>query len=175
LGKRKSRAVVCRDVLKNINAPRNKWINGLAPKTALYSIEVNNMKITAGGVLYKNQSVLLAQRSIHRNYYPGVWDIVGGHSLADETPDQTLCREMREELGIVPTIYTELGVFPEPNPKQYGKAEHHVYVVTEWDGNPFNAAKDEHECIGWFTKIELPTLQLASPSYIKILEHLFTV
>jgi len=130
------------------------------------------MRVTAGAVLYENHRVLLARRHRDRRYYPGVWDIVGGHSRHGETPEQTLSRELQEELGIVPVHYREIGVFPEPSPEEHGQGEHHVYVVTEWRGTPCNKS-DEHESLGWFSRAELREINLASQEYVSILEGIF--
>jgi len=39
---------------------------------------------TAGGVLYGDGRVILALRRADRAYYPGVWNIVGGHARDSE-------------------------------------------------------------------------------------------
>jgi 8-oxo-dGTP diphosphatase len=127
------------------------------------------MRRTAGGVLCKDDRLLLAQRSHDRPYYPGVWDIIGWHARHSENPEDTLRRELREELGIVPVCFRKIGVFAEPHPQKYGEGEHHVFVVTEWIGDPHNLRPDEHERIAWFSSRELQELDLASPEYVRIL------
>jgi 8-oxo-dGTP diphosphatase len=131
------------------------------------------MRITAGGVLCRDDRVLLARRRRDRAYYPGVWDIIGGHCGDSESPEDTLCRELREELGVVPARFRQIGVFPEPDPEKYGQGEHHVFVVTEWSGTPTNVRPDEHESIGWFSRHELQQIELASREYIRILDVAF--
>jgi 8-oxo-dGTP diphosphatase len=130
------------------------------------------VRVTAGGVLYENDRVLLARRQRDRAYYPGVWDIIGGHCRDAETPERTLCRELPEELDIVPVRYREIGIFPEPNPEKHGPGEHHVFVVTQWSGSPHNKS-EEHESFGWFSKAELREIDLASPDYVCVLEGIF--
>lgn len=58
-------------------------------------------RIGVGGVLLRGDRILLGKRSADRTLYPGIWDIVGGHQIEGETPEQTLVRELAEELGIV--------------------------------------------------------------------------
>src|ERR671922_1793664 len=59
-------------------------------------------------------SILLGKRSASRADYPGVWDVPGGHCEPGETPEQTLVRELQEELGVTPTAWRPLGQFYTP-------------------------------------------------------------
>ena len=78
------------------------------------------MRICAGGVLVRANEILLAKRSSDRAFYPGVWDIVGGHVEAGELPPDALTRELYEELGIRPLVFVEVDVLNEPQPDHYG-------------------------------------------------------
>src|SRR5437868_2489944 len=44
------------------------------------------MRICAGGLLVRDRQILFARRSADRSFYPGVWDVIGGHCERDETP-----------------------------------------------------------------------------------------
>ncbi|ADB29231.1 NUDIX hydrolase [Kribbella flavida DSM 17836] len=45
------------------------------------------------------QRVYVHRRTAERRLLPGIWDIVGGHLEAGETPEQALAREVEEETG----------------------------------------------------------------------------
>jgi 8-oxo-dGTP pyrophosphatase MutT (NUDIX family) len=45
------------------------------------------------------QRVYVQRRTAERRLLPGIWDIVGGHVEAGETPEQALAREVEEETG----------------------------------------------------------------------------
>lgn len=125
---------------------------------------VNMGGIVVCGVLVRSGVFLLAKRSSSRTQYPGVWDAAGGHSEDGETPDQTLVRELGEELGIVPTRYRLVTVIPAPEPALNGELPCHIYCVTAWDGEPLNLAPDEHDQLGWFGPDDIDQLKLPLPS-----------
>jgi mutator protein MutT len=47
----------------------------------------------------ERQRVYVQRRTAERRLFPGIWDIVGGHLEAGETPEQALAREVEEETG----------------------------------------------------------------------------
>jgi 8-oxo-dGTP diphosphatase len=130
------------------------------------------MRVTSGGVLVHNGRILLGHRRADRNYYPGAWDIFGGHCEHGETPEQALVRELMQELGVTPQRFERIGIFEEPFPQRYGPAQHHLFLVQGWMGQPTNLRCEEHDAIGWFTRAELPGLKLASPRYVELLDGL---
>jgi RimJ/RimL family protein N-acetyltransferase/ADP-ribose pyrophosphatase YjhB (NUDIX family) len=53
------------------------------------------------GALIRDEQhrVYLQRRTADRRLLPGIWDIVGGHLEAGETPEEALAREVEEETG----------------------------------------------------------------------------
>ncbi len=103
-------------------------------------------------VLIRDDKVLLVKRLPHRKVYPNLWDLPGGHIEGDESPEEALRRETREELGIDPAEYRNLGTVLDP----VEPADIIVFAVTAWHGDPTNAAPEEHSEIGWFKEESLP-------------------
>jgi 8-oxo-dGTP diphosphatase len=118
-------------------------------------------KVTVGGVLIRGDQILLGKRSAHRASYPGAWDVPGGNSKEGETLEQTLARELEEELGVSPVEYRLLGVVRESKPEVHGEGSHHIYLVTKWSGVPRNLSKDEHSELAWVKLDEVDRLELA--------------
>lgn len=120
-------------------------------------------------LIVQSQRILLGQRAASREFYPGVWDVFGGHVEPGERHEQTLVRELQEELGITPTQwrYLETMTFPIlSHPEQAAdKLIVHLYLVTAWDGTPENRQFEEHSAIGWFSLTEAEQLPLADASY----------
>ncbi len=123
-------------------------------------------RVVVVGILLRGDRVLLVKRAASRAFYPGVWDFPGGHSEDGEMPEQTLVRELAEELGVVPVKYRELPIHPL-------NAEGlllHSYYVTQWTGTPSNLQEHEHSEIAWVRLTEVDKLELASPYIPELLQ-----
>ncbi len=126
------------------------------------------LKICALGILFKNGKILLGKRAEYRTSYPNVWDIIGGHCENSETPTQTLIRELQEEIGVTPIQFEQIStLFDSNNDHTY-----HVFVVTDWKGEPDRLQPEEHSMIGWFEIHEAIKLELALPIYRELFTSL---
>ncbi|CAC9961250.1 hypothetical protein [uncultured Gammaproteobacteria bacterium] len=57
------------------------------------------IKVVVGVLRNKNQEILIAQRQ-KAQFMGGFWELPGGKIEANESPEQTISRELKEELGI---------------------------------------------------------------------------
>jgi len=95
--------------------------------------------------------VLLGLRAPTKKVWPNHWDTIGGRVEDGESLEEALVREVQEEVGVTPTRFTLIATVRERQPDIYGKALHHVYVVTGWQGgDPANVC-DEHTELKWFS------------------------
>ncbi|MFC7485380.1 NUDIX domain-containing protein [Knoellia pratensis] len=113
----------------------------------------------ATAALVRDGRILMVHRNPTRRWYPDCWDLAGGHIEAGESPEQAVIRECREELGVrirdprpIPMTFTDPGI------------EMHAFVVAHWEGEPVNAAPDEHDQLSWFESADLAHLTLADPA-----------
>lgn len=113
----------------------------------------------AGVFLIKDGEVLLARRSPDREWYPNVWDIVGGHCEQGEDAVATARRELVEELGVSVSV-DDLAYVDTFETAEYQLT---VFAATRWQGEPRNIALDEHAELGWFTPSAAADLDLADP------------
>lgn len=109
--------------------------------------------------LVRDGLVLLVHRHPSRRWYPDCWDLVGGHVEPGELPREAVRRECLEELG----VYVHDPV-PFPMATSDPTLELHAFFVTRWDGEPANAAPEEHDDLRWFRPSELGDLELAHPA-----------
>jgi len=125
----------------------------------------------ACALIVHSERILLGLRSATREFYPGVWDVFGGHVEPGEQPEQTMIRELQEELGITPAQWTFLETIqlsPQAHPDPLIL---HFYHVTEWTGTPANLQPEEHSAIGWFSFEESSRLTLADTGYLALFER----
>jgi 8-oxo-dGTP diphosphatase len=116
-------------------------------------------------LIVESQRVLLGQRSPRRAFWPGVWDLFGGHVEPGEKQHQALVRELQEELGITPTTWRYLETISLPADRSADEVTVHLYLVTAWSGTPANRQLEEHSVIGWFSLEQAAELPLAHPAY----------
>lgn len=55
-------------------------------------------------IMNSNNKILIQQRSATKKKFPNMWSNTGGACIAGETSLQTVNRELKEELNIVPNI-----------------------------------------------------------------------
>ncbi len=55
--------------------------------------------------------------------FPNQWSLIGGHAETGETPEQTLIREVQEEIGYQVNTHTLLATFYD------GEATRHLFLV----------------------------------------------
>ena len=113
----------------------------------------------AVAALVRDGLVLLVHRHPSRRWYPDCWDLVGGHVESGELPHQAVSRECLEELGV--HVYDQL---PIPVTVSDPTLDMHAFLVTRWEGEPVNAAPEEHDDLRWFRPSDLPDLKIAHPA-----------
>jgi len=128
--------------------------------------------IGVGAVIIENARVLLAKRA--HPPIQGEWSIPGGALEIGELVREAAVREAREETGLIVEPAELLGVFDRVlrNPEQ--RVQYH-YVLIDFLCRPVAgelcAASDAAE-VRWFTREELPALNLADDTHGVILKGL---
>src|SRR5437868_14436701 len=133
---------------------------------------IRGMRMTdiVNGLLLRNGTVLLAKRSAGRRAYPNRWSFPGGHVEAGESLHDALIRELREEIGVTPLSFEQIGAIEEPNAQANGDATYHMFAVTAWSGGEPRALGREHSELSWFDLKAAGELRdLAMPDYLPIL------
>lgn len=100
-----------------------------------------------GGVLVRDGGLLLGRRAPAKRICPNLWDVLGGHREAGESLEQTLARELQEEIGVTPVAFALIATLPFVHE---GRAvAFALYRVGAWTGEPV-LANDEHTELRWF-------------------------
>jgi mutator protein MutT len=125
--------------------------------------------LVAGGILRRGNSVLLCRRSAGRRWYPGTWDLPGGHVEDGELPAQTLRRELFQEIGVVPELSAE--PFADVRGADYRMF---VWLIDIWSAEPVNLAPAEHDAIGWFTLRQARRMNLSDSHVLTLIRAAVT-
>lgn len=90
-------------------------------------------------MLIADHKLLVEKRAMTKQLLPGAIAIPGGHVDAGENLEETLLRELHEELNVVPLHYAYLCALPH-------QAEEfrliHYFIVEQWSGE-INALEAE--------------------------------
>lgn len=98
----------------------------------------------------------------------GKWIGVGGKCEADESPDECMLREVKEETGLEITEWRYRGIvtfISDTWPNEYM----HLFTATKWNGEPDMSIDDEGE-LAWIKKADLPVTDVVGDQSINLWE-----
>ena len=104
-------------------------------------------------LLKKDNKILLAMKK--RGFGEGKYNGVGGKIEVGETPEEAMIRETQEEIAVTPIEYEKVGIieFDEFYKGQKEKVMFHLYVASEWQGEPTESDEMKPE---WFDIQSIP-------------------
>jgi len=110
-----------------------------------------NRGMSVDAIIIKDKKILLIKRG--SELYKGYWGTPGGYVGWDETIEDALKREVKEETGL--TVTTMKFMFCNSDPSRHPKqVVNFVYYVSEYEGN-VAPSDDALEC-EWFQIDSLP-------------------
>lgn len=93
-------------------------------------------------VFDQDDNILVTKRSDTKDFFPGYWSVVmGGHVTSGDGYDETLEKEMEEEIGIIGE-YEEIGEFIKDIPEEVEHVKLYKVTVSPED---ITLLKDEFE------------------------------
>lgn len=107
----------------------------------------------AAAAVYRNGQILLSRRPDHL-HQGGKWEFPGGKVESDESVEQALSRELREELGISPTEFRPLIRVHHQYPDLSVLLD--VWHVHAFEGEPTGL---EGQVVDWFDPSALASLE----------------
>ncbi len=102
----------------------------------------------------KNQILLFLRDDKLDIIYPNMWDVPGGHVEPDETPEECIIREMKEEMDIDLKDFHLLCVKEFDDRIEYTYWKHANLNIDE-----INLM--EGQCLKWFTREQAKNTELA--------------
>ena len=103
------------------------------------------------GAVIRNDTVLLVNRSPSARFWPDVWDLFGGTLMRENLWKRPCSGRPARSWGEVRALRKPGQIHDPIQP-----AVVHVYAISSWEGEPVNAAHDEHTEVRWFSADELP-------------------
>lgn len=114
-----------------------------------------NQRPCVGALIVQNKKMLLAKRTAMP--YKGWWDIPGGFMDIDETPQEAISREVKEELGLHIEIQRFINFYPDTyNYKGVIVPLLSIYFSCGLKGNQKIELSDELNAYNWFPLHDLP-------------------
>jgi len=104
-------------------------------------------------LLRKENQILLAMKK--RGFGEGKFNGVGGKIEQNETPEEAMIRETKEEIGITPIDYIKVGTmeFIEFYKGIKENVIFHLYTATKWTGEPKESEEMKPQ---WFDIDKIP-------------------
>lgn len=102
----------------------------------------------------RRQILLLLRDDISTIPYPNMWDIPGGHVESNETPEECIVREMKEEMGL------EIKGFQLFSVTEFDdRFEHVFWMASDMDIEKIDLTEGQR--LKWFSENEVKTTKLA--------------
>jgi len=124
---------------------------------------IGSRKITSGAAaIIKNNKgeILLGKREKNHLFYPDIWGIPGGLIDYNETSEQAVRREVKEEVGVNIKIIKKGRVYEElPTRTLNFQTITFIYYGKIISGIP--KPMDETSEVGWFKPSEIKKMKLA--------------
>jgi 8-oxo-dGTP diphosphatase len=111
-------------------------------------------KVGVGGVVLRDDKVLLLLRK--KEPEAGTWSLPGGRVEFMERLEDTVVRELREELGITVEVESLVCVINHIVPDENAHWVSPVYRVRVISGVPQNLEPEKTTAVDWFSLSNLP-------------------
>jgi 8-oxo-dGTP diphosphatase len=102
----------------------------------------------------KNEVLLFLRDNKPEIPYPNMWDVPGGHVEAGETPEETIVREMMEEIETDVSACKRSSVYDFPDRIEY------IFLM-DFEADTKNIPLHEGQCLQWFAEAAIPWDNLA--------------
>lgn len=123
-------------------------------------------RVIVVGLIEKDNAILLGKKSGDTGPYPNAWHNPGGGiNLDEESLEEALRREIKEEAGIEIQNIEQLGFDEDNESDKYGEMTHYIFLDfrAKWLSGEIKAGDDMQE-MKWVKKDELKNLNLNKPA-----------
>lgn len=131
------------------------------------------MKLTTLCYIEKDGQYLMLHRIKKKNdFNHDKWIGVGGKFEADETPEECLLREVKEETGLILTKYRFRGIITFLS-DEWETEYMHLYTASEYTGQMIDGDACEEGQLVWVPKEEILNLKIweGDAVFLRLLEE----
>ena len=123
-------------------------------------------RVIVAALIEKDGKILLGKKSENIGPYPNTWHLPGGGvDLENESLEDAVKREVKEETGLDAVILERVNFDEDYEPDKHDEMTHYVFLVYKVTPRDTHmVAADDIVKLQWFKKSELKTLQLTRPS-----------
>lgn len=117
-----------------------------------------NVELASLGYIYKDGAYLLLHRTKKDNDTSlGKWVAVGGKIEQNESPDDALIREVKEETGLDVITYNMKGIVTYPEFYPGVTSQMHIYEITNFEGELIDCPEGD---LKWIDKNDIKDLPM---------------
>lgn len=113
----------------------------------------------------KDDKILLGRKKTGVGPYPDTWHLPGGGvNLGEESIDEAIRREVKEETGLEVENVERVGFDEDFEPDKNGERTHYIFLIYKMTAKSFDhIAADDLIELRWFDKSELKNIPLPRP------------
>ncbi len=131
-------------------------------------------KIVVGGVIVKDNKILIIQRSADEDAFPNLWELPSGKRELLETSDAAVIREVKEETNIDVKVVAPISVFEYKVEKEDEiRDTTQINFLVEYISGKVKLS-NEHRTFAWITKEDLDKYEVSQKTK-KVIEKAFEI
>ncbi|MBU1118871.1 NUDIX domain-containing protein [Patescibacteria group bacterium] len=122
-------------------------------------------RVIVSAVIEDGHKLLFAKKKENVGPYPNTWHLIGGGIEEEESLEESIKREVREEANIEIEIIESVGFDDDFEPDKKGELTHYIFLVykAKYISGEAKADDDVVE-LRWFSKKTLPVKMFNRPS-----------
>lgn len=126
-------------------------------------------KVVLGGVIIEDNKILILQRNINEDIYPGLWELPSGKKDNLETAEIALIRELKEETGLKVEPIIPFDVFNYQIEKtDIIKDSTQINYLVKNKSDLKVILSDEHQDYKWISQNEINSYNLSDSTKLVI-------
>ncbi len=123
-------------------------------------------RVIVAAVIQKGNAFLFGRKEKNIGPYPNTWHLIGGGvHLEEETLEQAIKREVKEEAGITIKNIKQFSFDEGDEPNKHGELTHYIFLVflTDYHSGKETPGDDIKE-LHWFSQEEIKKISLPIPT-----------